>query len=131
MSLALDVASWVLLVAGSVFCVIGGLGLLRLPDLYARVHAAGITDTAGAGLLLAGLALQSGLSQVSLKLALVIVFLYLTSPTATHALLKAAAGRGYRADLPIEPLGASGPPSSDPEAAGSVSQNSADSREED
>ncbi len=104
MSAVLDVLSWVFLVAGSLFCMIGGLGLLRLPDLYSRVHAAGITDTAGAGMLLAGLALQAGPTQNMLKLALIIVFLYLTSPTATHALLKAAAGRGYRADLPIEPL---------------------------
>ena len=104
MNTLLDVFSWVLLLSGSFFCVVGGVGLLRFPDLYARVHAAGITDTAGAGLLLAGLALQSGVSQITLKLALIVVFLYLTSPTATHALLKAAAGRGVRARLPIEKL---------------------------
>ncbi len=98
MAAVLDIVSWVLLVAGSVFSMIGGLGLLRLPDVYARMHAAGITDTMGAGLILAGLMVQGGFSLVTVKLILILVFLLYTSPTSTYALANAAYNRG------LEPL---------------------------
>ena len=94
MEILVDIASWALLVSGGGFCVIGGLGLLRLPDVYARMHAAGITDTLGAGLVLAGLMLQGGLSLVTVKLFLILVFLLFTSPTSTYALANAAYRRG-------------------------------------
>ncbi len=96
MAAVLDIVSWVLLVAGSVFSMIGGLGLLRLPDVYARMHAAGITDTMGAGLILAGLMVQGGLSLVTVKLILILVFLLYTSPTSTYALANAAYNRGLK-----------------------------------
>ena len=89
-----DIASWALLVSGGAFCIIGGLGLLRLPDVYARMHAAGITDTLGAGLILAGLMVQGGFSLVTAKLILILVFLLFTSPTSTYALANAAYRRG-------------------------------------
>ncbi|MFQ5773511.1 MAG: monovalent cation/H(+) antiporter subunit G [Kiloniellaceae bacterium] len=92
----LDAVSWVLLVAGSIFAMIGGLGVLRLPDVYARMHAAGITDTLGAALILTGLMVQGGLSQVTVKLILILVFLLYTSPTSTYALANAALSRGLR-----------------------------------
>jgi multicomponent Na+:H+ antiporter subunit G len=95
-SAVVDVVSWVLLVAGSLFCVVGGIGLLRLPDFYARMHAAGVTDTMGAGLLILGLMFQGGVSNVTVKLVLVLVFLLLTSPTAAHALVKAAYAAGVK-----------------------------------
>jgi multicomponent Na+:H+ antiporter subunit G len=94
MDTLVDIASWVLLVSGGVFCLIGGLGLLRLPDVYARMHAAGITDTLGAGLILAGLMLQGGLTLVTVKLFLILMFLLYTSPTSTYALANAAYRRG-------------------------------------
>jgi multicomponent Na+:H+ antiporter subunit G len=80
----------VLMVAGAVFVLAGTLGVLRLPDFYTRLHAAGMTDTLGAELILLGLIVQAGFSQVSLKLALVGFFLLITSPTATHAIAHAA-----------------------------------------
>ncbi len=93
------VVSWILLVGGSLFSVIGGIGLLRLPDVFTRMHAAGLTDTLGAGLILAGLVVQAGLSLAAIKLVLILIFLAFTSPTSTHALAKAAlAGR-------VKPLG--------------------------
>ncbi len=98
MAVLLDSVSWVLLVAGSIFCMIGGLGLIRLPDVYARMHGAGITDTLGAGLILAGLMVQGGFSQVTVKLILILIFLLFTSPTSTYALANAAYHRG------LEPL---------------------------
>ncbi len=90
----LKVLSWVFLVTGSIFVVIGGLGLLRLPDFYTRVHAASITDTVGAWLILIGLMFQSPSALVLIKLILVLIFLVLTSPLASHALTKAAYHRG-------------------------------------
>ena len=94
MAVAVDIASWVLLLLGGGFCIVGGLGLLRLPDVYARMHAAGITDTLGAGLVIAGLMLQGGFSLVTVKLFLILVFLLFTSPTSTYALANAAYQRG-------------------------------------
>ena len=94
MEILIDIASWALLVSGGAFCIIGGLGLLRLPDVYARMHAAGITDTLGAGMILAGLMLQGGLTLVTVKLFLILVFLLYTSPTSTYALANAAYRRG-------------------------------------
>ncbi len=94
MELLVDIASWVLLVSGGGFCIVGGLGLLRLPDIYARMHAAGITDTLGAGLMLAGLMVQGGFSLVTVKLFLILMFLLYTSPTSTYALANAAYQRG-------------------------------------
>lgn len=96
MSVALDAASWICLVAGGLFSVVGGIGLLRFPDVFSRMHAAGITDTLGAGLVLLGLMLQSGLSLVTVKLVMILSFLLITSPTSTHALAKAALARGVR-----------------------------------
>ena len=99
-----DLASWALLVSGGGFCMIGGLGLLRLPDVYARMHAAGITDTLGAGLILAGLMVQGGLSLVTVKLFLILVFLLFTSPTSTYALANAAHRQGLAPLLGATPL---------------------------
>jgi multicomponent Na+:H+ antiporter subunit G len=93
-SLAVDLASWLLLGAGGVFCVIGGVGLIRMPDFYTRVHAASVTETLGAGLILMGLMLQAGLTLVCVKLLIIGLLIFFTSPTATHALTRAALTRG-------------------------------------
>lgn len=85
-----DLLSWALLIGGSFFCVTGAIGLLRLPDFYARLHGAGIIDTLGAGLILIGLMLQAGLSLVTVKLLFVLFFILITSPTATHAIAHTA-----------------------------------------
>ncbi|MGQ0525470.1 MAG: monovalent cation/H(+) antiporter subunit G [Betaproteobacteria bacterium] len=98
MSVAIDIASWVLLVAGGVFCVVGGIGLLRMPDFYTRVHAASVTDTLGVGFMLLGLMLQAGFTLITVKLVIIGLLIFFTSPAATHALAKAALGRG------LEPL---------------------------
>jgi len=102
MSAALDVVSWALIGAGSAFCVVGALGLLRLRGFYQRTHAASVIDSAGAGLLLAGLMLQSGWTLTTAKLAIVGLLIFFTSPTATHALANAALVRGLRPDAPGE-----------------------------
>lgn len=94
MSALLDALSWILLAGGAAFCMIGGLGLLRMPDFYTRTHAAGLTDTLGAFGVLTGLLLQSPDWIVAVKLLTILVFLWLTSPTSTHALVKAAFSGG-------------------------------------
>ena len=90
MSNWIDILSWVLLMAGCFFGISGGIGLLRFPDFYTRMHAAGVTDTLCAALILLGLMLQAGWGLVLIKLFLILALLLLTSPTATHALARAA-----------------------------------------
>jgi multicomponent Na+:H+ antiporter subunit G len=99
MSLLVDTASWMLLLAGGFFCIVGGIGLLRMPDFYTRVHAASVHDTLGAGLILLGLALQAGWTLVAAKLVIVGLLVFFTSPAATHALVNAALGRGLEPRL--------------------------------
>lgn len=96
MDMLINVLSWVLLMAGCFFIVTGAVGLLRLPDVYSRLHASGLTDTLGAGLFLGGLMIQGGLSLVTAKLILILVFILFTSPTATYALANAIYGGGVR-----------------------------------
>lgn len=107
MSALLDALSWALLAAGGFFCVVGAFGMLRMPDLYTRMHAASVVDTLGAGFILAGLIIQAGAFLVAVKLAIVGLLVFFTSPTATHALARAALIRG------LEPLleTRGGPPS--------------------
>jgi multicomponent Na+:H+ antiporter subunit G len=93
---ALDVATWVLLAAGGVFCAIGALGTVRMPDFYTRVHAAGLIDTLGAGLILVGLLLQAGPTLAAAKVLTLALLLFFASPTATHALARAAMLRGLK-----------------------------------
>ena len=94
-----DILSWVLLASGGAFCMIGALGLLRMPDFYTRMHAASVIETLGAGLLLLGMMLQAGLTLISVKLLIIGVLLFFTSPTATHALARAAHLRGVEPKL--------------------------------
>jgi multicomponent Na+:H+ antiporter subunit G len=87
---AIDAASALLFAAGGAFVLAGGIGALRLPDVYTRIHSAGLTDTMGTLLVLAGCALQTGWSLATVKIGAVLVFLLLTTPTATYALANAA-----------------------------------------
>jgi multicomponent Na+:H+ antiporter subunit G len=85
-----------LVLAGAAFAFSGGVGLLRLPDFYTRTHAAGVTDTAGAGLLLLGLLLQADSAATGVRLIMILVFLLITSPTATHILAQTALKDGLK-----------------------------------
>jgi multicomponent Na+:H+ antiporter subunit G len=82
--------SWVLILAGGFFTIVGAIGLVRMPDVYTRMHAASVTDTLGAGLLLLGFMVQAGPSLVLLKLVFLFVLFFFVSPVATHALANAA-----------------------------------------
>ena len=96
MTALLDAASWLLLAGGGLACVVGGIGILRMPDFYTRVHAASVSDTVGAGLVLLGLMLQAGWTLVAAKLAIVGLLIFFSSPAAAHALARAALGRGLK-----------------------------------
>ena len=75
---------------GAFFLFMGAVGLIRFPDCYARMHAAGKCDTLGSLLLLAGLACYSGVTLASVKILAIALFIFLTSPTATHAIARVA-----------------------------------------
>ena len=94
--------SWAGLLGGSFFILVSSLAVLRLPDYFSRVHGAGITDTLGAGLILLGLACQAGLSLVSVKLFLTLLFMMLTGPVTVHALAKTAYRQGFKPVLAEE-----------------------------
>ena len=91
-----DLASWLLIVPGTTLCFIGALGMLRLPDYFCRIHAASMTDSLGAAMVLWALMLQAGWSLLTVKLLTVWLFLWLTSPASSHALAKAAFASGLR-----------------------------------
>lgn len=93
---AAEFLSWLCLAGGSVFCIVGGIGMLRMPDLFTRAHAASVIDTLGAGLILLGLLIQAGLTLVAAKLLVIGLLLFFASPTSTHALAKAAMVRGMK-----------------------------------
>ena len=94
MGMVADLASWVFLLGGSFFAVVGGVGVIRMPDLFTRLHAAGITDTMGAGLILTGLMFQGGFTLITVKLFLILGFLWFSSPVSTYALARATLAHG-------------------------------------
>lgn len=96
MSLIVEILSVACLLMGSILCITGGIGLLRLPDFFARVHAAGLTETLAAPLLLCGLMLRMEWSLELLKVALILAFILATNPTASHSMAKAALHGGRR-----------------------------------
>ena len=95
----IDILSWICLLAGGALGIAGGIGIHRFPDFYSRLHAAGITDTLCATLILLGLGLQAGWSLAAFKLFLIFVFLFFTSPTASHTLANAALHSGLQPEL--------------------------------
>jgi multicomponent Na+:H+ antiporter subunit G len=92
----LDILSWILILSGGVFGVISAIGVLRMPDIYTRMHAASIADTIALGLMCGGMMLQAGWTIVTIKLILILVFIFFASPTTTHALAKAAIAGGIK-----------------------------------
>lgn len=113
MALAVDIVSWVLILLGSFFTVSGAVGLVRMPDLFTRMHAASVIDTTGIGFLFIGMMLQAGFSLVTLKLLFILVLFFFASPVITHALAQAAlhekvapllASGGRRRDATAEPI---------------------------
>ncbi len=96
MNMLIDVLSGIFLAGGAFFCLVGSIGLIRMPDFYTRMHAASVTETLGAGLMLIGLMLHAGLTLVTVKLAIMGLLIFLASPTAGHALSRAAQMSGLK-----------------------------------
>ncbi len=103
MELILDILSWASIIAGGAFCIIGAFGLISLPDIFCRMHGASIIDTMGLGLILLGLALQTGFTLGLAKLAMIFLFIMFTSPTGTHALARAALYGGVDPEAATKP----------------------------
>lgn len=98
MDLLIDILSWIAILSGSAFMLIGALGTLRFPDFWSRVHAVSIKDSGGMILLTFGMvlqALQAGMILVAVKLVIIGIFLFITGPTATHAVANAAMVSGF------------------------------------
>ena len=94
-----DGLSWFFLGTGAIVLLISSFGVLRLPDYYSRIHAASVTDTLGASLIVLGLAFQAPLGLTTTgKLMMIVLFLMLTGPATTHALARAA--KAHDLDLP-------------------------------
>ena len=91
-----DILSWVCILLGCFLGIVGGVGLLRFPDLYSRLHAVGLTDSLCAALILFGLGLQAGWSFESIKLFLIFAFLFFTSPTSSYSLAHSAWRSGIK-----------------------------------
>jgi multicomponent Na+:H+ antiporter subunit G len=92
----LDTLSWVLILSGGIFGIISAVGVLRMPDIFTRIHAASIADTMALGLMFAGMMIQAGWTIVTVKLMLILLFVFFASPTTTHALAKAAIAGGIK-----------------------------------
>jgi multicomponent Na+:H+ antiporter subunit G len=99
----IDIASTLCLLAGAFFCLLGAVGLLRMPDFYTRMHAASVLETLGVDLILLGLMLQAGFTLVAVKLLMIGLLIFFASPTASHALARAAMLRGVKPLLATEP----------------------------
>ena len=86
----LDILSSVLLLAGIFFGLSGAIGLFKFPDFFTKVHAASVTDSIATILIIGGLLLQTSFDLNTAKLAFILIFLMISSPTASHALAKSA-----------------------------------------
>ena len=96
MDAVIDILSWLALLGGGFFYVVGAIGLNRMPDVFTRMHAVSVSETLGVGLMILGMALQAGVSLVTAKLLIIMVVLMWTGAVATHALARAALHDGER-----------------------------------
>lgn len=90
-----DIVVVILMVAGTFFFAMGTLGLWRFPDVFSRAHASTKCDTLGCGLILLSMVVRSGFSLASLKMLLIIGFIWLTNATAAHVIGNTALKQGY------------------------------------
>lgn len=91
----IEITSWAAILLGSAFMLIGAIGTLRFPDFWSRVHAVSVTDSAGMLMLTLGMCIQGGFTLITVKLIIIGAFLFITGPTATHAVANAALVSGF------------------------------------
>lgn len=96
MEFLLDLFSFASLIAGGFFYFVGALGLVRMPDVFTRMHAVSVSETLGTGFLILGMALQAGLTLVTAKLIFIFLSLMVVAPVSSHALARAALHDGKR-----------------------------------
>lgn len=96
MTAAIDIASWIFILLGSFFTLVGAFGLLRMPEVFTRMHAASVTETLGVGFLIFGMCLQAGFTLVTVKLLFLMVLFLFTAPVVTHALAQACLHEGVK-----------------------------------
>ena len=96
MMLAVEIASWMFILLGSFFTIVGAFGIVRMPEIFTRMHAASVTDTLGVGFLILGMGLQAGLGLVTLKLVFLLALFVFTGPVVTHALAQACLHEGIK-----------------------------------
>ncbi len=94
MGLIVEIISWILIVSGGAFTLIGAIGTLRFPDFWSRLHAASVSESAGMILLIFGMCLQAGPTLITVKLLIIGAFVIITGPTSTHAVASAALTSG-------------------------------------
>lgn len=99
MTIIIDALSWVCLLTGCFLGVSGAIGIFKFDEFYSRVHAASVTDTLCAFLIMTGLVLQSGFTLVSVKLIFAVILLWITGPVASHALIRSAYHTGLKPKL--------------------------------
>jgi len=87
---------------GAVLALVGSIGGLRFPDFYTRLHAASVTDTGAVMVMLVGMALLSPHGLILMKLLTIWIFLFLTGPTASHAIANAAHTAGLQPKIGSE-----------------------------
>jgi multicomponent Na+:H+ antiporter subunit G len=114
MAIVIELASWTLILLGSFFTVVGAFGLVRMPEVFTRMHAASVTDTLGVGFLILGMALQAGFSLITLKLAFLLALFFFTGPVVTHALAQACLHEGIQPRLAEDRRGAARAAAADP-----------------
>ncbi len=94
MILLVNILSSILIAVGCFFVLTGAIGMLRMPDIYTRIHSASVIDTGGATLIILGLLLQGALvfenPLATIKLLLILLFINFSAPTASHAMAKMA-----------------------------------------
>ena len=94
MDTVIDIGSALCLLLGSFLCISGGIGILRFPDFYTRMHAVGVSDTSAAAMVLIGLMLQGPEGLVIVKLMAILLLTLFVNPAASHALAQAAMHNG-------------------------------------
>jgi multicomponent Na+:H+ antiporter subunit G len=115
MRLAVEIASWGFMLLGSFFTLVGAFGLLRMPEVFTRMHSASVMDTLGVGFLIFGMCLQAGFGLVTLKLLFLLALFLFTAPVVTHALAQACLHEGIKPQLVEDRRSTAGPQPADPD----------------
>ena len=94
LDISIEIISIISFIVGVFFIFTGSIGLIRLPDVFSRIHAAGMIDTAGASFIILGMILQSGFSLITAKLVFIGIFIFFTSPITGHVTANLARKKG-------------------------------------